>query len=275
MHVRIKAQPQTGCQTNFIDPMAVKRRLNPLWFAFECFSMCVGLGLFALICLGSVPVFLTMYVLVPKRLHRPTSRWLISRGFRAYLLALRAVCLVSVEASALGQLKQDKLIIVANHPSLLDAVILFAYFPNACCVLKAGLLKNVLFGVGARMAGYISNEDAGAMMIEARRELSLGGQLIIFPESGRTRSFPVSDFSAASCLVSKVTHTPIQCVFFDFSTPYLGKYWGLFTPPILPLRIGVRVGQQVGPVAHAAAASHDLENYYRNEVRTPWIDQTP
>jgi 1-acyl-sn-glycerol-3-phosphate acyltransferase len=234
-------------------------------------SMSIGLGLFALICLGSVPIFVAMYFLVPKRHHRSYSRVLISWGFRAYLKTLSAVCGITAEATELRKLNDQRLIIIANHPSLLDAVILFACFPCACCIIKASLLQNVLFGVGARMAGYISNQDAGTMMEQARQELDLGGQLIIFPESGRTRSFPISPFSTASSLISKMTDTPIQCVFLDFSTPYLGKDWGLFTPPVIPLKIDARIGDQIAPPSNATRACQELETYYRNEVRAAWI----
>jgi 1-acyl-sn-glycerol-3-phosphate acyltransferase len=254
--------------------MQYQRSGGLLWRLYEVWVMFFGLGLFALICLGSIPLFLLLYVLLPRRWHRPASRALASGGFSAYLWVLDHACAIHVDASALRVLRHEpRLILIANHPSLLDAVILLGSFPNAACVLKDALRENPLYGVGARMAGYVSNRNAKAMIEDASRALRVGCHFVLFPEGGRTREFPLSPFSSACVLLSRHSGVDIQTVVLDFSSPYLGKNWGLFTPPVLPLKIHARLGPRVcAPLSSvsssvtSAEASAELEALFRHEL---------
>ncbi len=248
--------------------MTPRRSGNPLWRLYEVVAMCIGLGLLALICLHSIPLFALLYVALPRRWHKPVSRRLIRWGFRAYLAVLRGVCLVRLDTRELDTLGHDEsLIVIANHPSLLDAVILLASLPNATCVLKASLLNNPLFGVGARMAGYVSNADPRQMVADSCRELQDGAHFILFPEGGRTRDFPLSPLGSACIVLSKQSGVPMQAVILEFSTPYLGKHWGLFTPPQLPLVIRARLGRRIAVPQLTAPALAELEAYFRSELR--------
>lgn len=248
--------------------MKQQRSGNWLWRLYEVGVMAFGLGLLATICLLSIPLFLLLYIVLPRRWHMPVSRRVIRYGFHAYLRVLHWTCLIRTDARALAALGQDKsLIVIANHPSLLDAVILLSCLPNATCVLKASLLHNPLYGVGARMAGYVSNEAPRQMIEDASRELQAGAHLILFPEGGRSREFPLSPFSSACILLSKKSQVPMQTVILEFSTPYLGKHWGLFTPPILPLNIRARLGRRFDPPEITGQALAKLEAYFRAELQ--------
>jgi 1-acyl-sn-glycerol-3-phosphate acyltransferase len=230
--------------------------------------MCIGLGLLAVMCLLSIPLFALLYVALPRRWHKPVSRRLIRLGFRAYLAVLRGVCQVRLDTSDLAALGHDEsLIVIANHPSLLDAVILLGCLPNATCVLKASLLNNPLFGVGARMAGYVSNAEPRQMIADSCRELQQGAHFVLFPEGGRTRAFPLSPLGSACIVLSKQSGVPMQAVILEFSTPYLGKHWGLFNPPVLPLLIRARLGRRFAPPQLTAPALAELESYFREELQ--------
>ncbi len=107
------------------------------------FAMCIGLGLLALGCLHTLPLFALLYLVLPRRWHRPVSRRIIRSGFSFYLAVLRHTCQVRLDLDELAPLRQAQgpLIVIANHPSLLDAVLLLSVLPQASCVLKAGLLQ--------------------------------------------------------------------------------------------------------------------------------------
>lgn len=247
--------------------MHPRRSGNPLWRLYEVLAMCFGLGLLAAICLLSIPFFLLLYIVLPRRWQKPVSRRIIRHAFRLYLAALRWFCQVRIDVRELDALQKDEpLIVIANHPSLLDAVLLLGGLPNASCVLKASLLHNPLYGIGARMAGYVSNESPRRMIEDSCHELRQGAHFILFPEGGRSREFPLSPFSSACILLSKQSGVPMQAIIFEFSTPYLGKHWGLFTPPVLPLTIRARLGRRFAPPEVTALALADLESYFRREL---------
>ena len=180
-------------------------------------------------------------LLLPRRLGQPLGRRAIALGFRGYIWFLRTACSCRFDLAELDRLRdQGPLIIAANHPSLLDAVLIVSRLPNAVCVMKASLLDNPLIGAAARLAGYIRNDAPLAMVLNARAALHGGAHLVIFPEGTRTRRFPVDACQPAAGLIARRAGVPVQTLLVEFSSPYLGKGWPLFRPPLLPLSCRIR-----------------------------------
>lgn len=240
---------------------------RPMWAAYETFAMIIGLGSLALICLLWLPFAVLLHPLLPRRIGQPLGRAVISAGFRGYLALLTWVCACRFELSELDRLRgEGPLIVAANHPSLLDAVMIVSRLPNAVCVMKASLLDNILFGAAARLARYIRNDAPLEMILRAREELRRGAQLVIFPEGTRTAHFPCDAFKPAVGLIANRAGVPVQTLLIDFSTPYLGKSWPLFRRPRLPLRFRIRVGRSFAPPTELSAFTDELEAYFRAEL---------
>lgn len=235
--------------------------------AYEVLAMVLGLGMLALICLAWAPVALPLYLLLPRHLGRRVGRLAIMLSFRFYLWFLSVFCYCRFDLAELDPLCRDTpLILVANHPSLLDAVILLSRFPNMVCVMKAALANHPLFGAGARLARYICNDAPLEVISRAREELANGGQLLLFPEGTRTTQFPVNPCSGGVGLISRRTGVSVQVLLIEFSSPYLGKHWPLFRRPSLPLRVRVRVGRRFPPAQDVSAFTRELEQYFRDEL---------
>lgn len=238
-----------------------------LFHAYEHVAMVLGLGFLAQLCLLWLPFALVLQPLLPRRWGQPLGRRMIMGGFRFYLWFLGVFCACRFDLSALDRLRGEKgLVIVANHPSLLDAVMIVSRLPNAVCVMKAALMDNILLGAAARLACYIRNDAPLEMILGAREELRQGAQLVIFPEGSRTSHFPLDGFGASAGLIASKSKAPVQTVFIHFNSPYLGKAWPLFKKPDLPLHFSVRLGRRFDPPADAAAFAAELEAYYRGEL---------
>lgn len=238
-----------------------------LWVAYESVAMAVGLGLLALLCLGWMPFALLLKPLLPQRIGQPLGRRFISGGFRVYLRLLEVLCACRFDLSALDRLRgAGPLIVAANHPSLLDAVMIVSRLPNAVCVMKAALMDNILFGAAARLARYIRNDAPLQMILNAREALQQGAHLVIFPEGTRTLAFPVDACTPSTGLLASRTKVPVQTVLIEFSTPYLGKAWPLFRRPILPLHCRIRLGRVFPPPANVQSFTTELEAYFRSEL---------
>lgn len=252
------------------------RRPGPGWALYEAVAMVIGLGSLALLCLGWAPVALTLTLTVPRPLGRFIGRRMIAGGFRFYLWLLEKLCACRFDLTALDQLRQQQpLIVAANHPSLLDAVMILSCLPNAVCVMKAALMDNVLFGAAARLACYIRNDAPLEMMLHARAALLAGGHLVIFPEGTRTVAPLLNPCSLSTALISKHSGVPIQTLLIEFSSPYLGKRWPLFRRPVLPLSCRIRLGQRFAPPEDAAAFTRELETYFRHALEDPLAQPVP
>jgi len=242
-------------------------RSGLLWRAYETLAMGLGLGALALICLLWLPFAMLLQPLLPRRLGQPLGRFVIRIGLRVYLAFLETVCGCRFDLRELDQLRDaGPLIVVANHPSLLDAVMILSRLPNAVCIMKAALLNNILFGAAARLARYIPNDTPLRMINDARDELQRGAQLVIFPEGSRTKAFPLDPCMPTAGLIANRAGVPVQTLLIEFSTPYLGKAWPLFRRPVLPLHCRIRLGRRFSPTGTVKAFAAELEAYLRDEL---------
>ena len=250
--------------------------LKLLWRAYEHVAMVVGLLLLATVCLTWTPFALLLNRLLPEARAKRVGRGAIRGAFRLYLRLLSLLCACRFdlrELQALGR-RGEPLVVVANHPSLLDAVILVACLPNAVCVMKARLMHNVLLGAGARMARYIVNDAPLPMIRGAIAELRQGACLIIFPEGTRTVTPPVDACASTAGVIAARAGVPVQALLIEMSTPYLGKHWPLWRPPVLPLSCRVRVGQRWAVLERPQQFGAEIEAYFREAI-DPAANQLP
>jgi len=228
-----------------------------------------------LLCLGLISVAwnlsaLLLYPLLPRAAGRRVGRAGIAFGYRLFWTLARATGLLRMDADALRPLADERgLMIVANHPSLLDAVMLAAMLPRSACVMKASLMRNPLLAPGARLARYISNDTPHLMMRQAIDDLRAGGQLIMFPEGTRTTRAPLNPFLGGFALIARRAGAPVQTVFIDTASPYLGKGWPLWRLPPVPIEFAVRLGRRFEVGTDVAAAVQEIERYMAAGVGAP------
>ncbi|MBI4998900.1 MAG: 1-acyl-sn-glycerol-3-phosphate acyltransferase [Rhodocyclales bacterium] len=247
----------------------LRRPGRALWLAYENVAMVLGLGFLACLCLLWLPFALVLHALLPRRLGQPIGRLLIMAGFRIYLRFLGLFCACRFDLAELDALRREQpLVLVANHPSLLDAVMIISRFPDMVCVMKAALMNNILLGSAARLARYIPNDAPLDVVLRARKALCDGAHLLIFPEGTRTGVFPVDACTASAGLIAQRAQVPVQSLLIEFNSPYLGKAWPLWRRPELPLHFRVRVGRRFAPPTDVAAFGSELEAYFRAELET-------
>lgn len=169
---------------------------------------------------------------------RERAQRVIHHLFRAYIVALRALGLIRLQTSGLEKLfGATGRLVVANHPSLLDVVLLMSVIPNAQCIVKHQLWSHRFLGVMMRAADYIRNDLTGEEMVAAcKKALDRGCCLIIFPEG--TRSIPGEKprFRRGFANLATLTGAPIQPVTITCDPPTLIKgerWWHI--PPRAPL----------------------------------------
>ncbi len=242
-----------------------------LWRLYEAVAMVIGLGALGLLCLAWTPFAMLLDPLLPAPTATRIGRRAIHSVFRFYVTLLQLLCACRFDLRAVDELARERrpMVIVANHPSLLDAVILVSRLPNAVCVMKGTLARNLFLGAGARMARYIVNDAPLPMVRSAIDELRGGAVLVLFPEGTRTATPPVGPCAPTGGLIAARAGVPVQTLLIDMSTRYLGKGWPLWRPPQLPLTVRVRRGPRFERVEQPQRFGAEIEALLRRELGAP------
>jgi len=178
--------------------MGVNRFMAFLYVIRRCWHLVAKSSAFFLFGVGGIVlaflVFPMLRVLVhPTEKFQNAMRSFVCIAFRGHVWYMRLTGLISLRFENRHILSTARgMIVVANHPSLIDVVILIAYIPQADCIVKAKLWSNP-FMRGVVSSIYIQNSLEFDHTTElAQISLEKGNNLVIFPEGTRS-----SDGSAA------------------------------------------------------------------------------
>lgn len=165
---------------------ALGKTLNRLWRVLAtgfCFVL-FGVGSFLL----SLIWFRLLFLFIRDPLERQRkARSSISACFRFFLEVAKAIGALDYQIKGAEKLRTDQgCLILANHPTLIDYVLITSLLPHADCIVKAGLLNNFFLSGAVRSAGYLINSEGESLIPACSQRLTEGGVIVIFPEGTRT-----------------------------------------------------------------------------------------
>lgn len=146
---------------------------------------------FTMFGIGGLVVRCVVYPLVLLTVRNPGRRQVLSQSvihhsFRWFVTLMHSVGVLSYEVRGMERLQRRGLLILANHPSLIDVVFLISFVRHADCIVKADLASNPFTRGPIAAAGFITNSGGGQLLDDCLRSLQAGHNLIIFPEGTRT-----------------------------------------------------------------------------------------
>ena len=213
-------------------------------------------------------VCFVMYPFLTRAQGVVVGRAAISSVYRGFWHCAVWLGLMRIDFEALDALQRDAgLIIAANHPSMLDALLVIARVPRGICIMRSSLMQNPFLGAGARLARYIRNEPPRGMIRSCVQNLQDGGQLVLFPEGTRTVTPPVSPFRPGITLIAHMAQVPIQTVIIESESPYVRKGWPIWRTPQFPIVFSARLGRRFAPEADHQGLLKRLEAYFAEELR--------
>ena len=145
---------------------------------------------------------------------RKAGHHFISIMFRFFVLFMtvtRASHLTAKDRKKFRSLKSS--VVVANHPSLLDVVMLISLIPDADCIVNSYLVgKNIVHIIASKL--YIPNSlSYEEIMEKCMASLKAGSNIIIFPEGTRSLATGQNKFKKGAARVALASGCPIVPVY--------------------------------------------------------------
>ncbi len=198
---------------------------------------------------------------------------LVHVGFRLFVWFMERLGLIRVVRIGTERLRDSGAqLVVANHPTLIDVVLLIACMPQADCVVKHAHWRSRIMRRVVTGAGYIPNAEGDALVDACVRRLHQGRSLLLFPEgtrSPRQRLGPFHRGAAHIALRSGCDLVPvtIRCV-----PPTLAKGGRWYDVPHRTAQLTIEVGDPLvagaranGPLA-ARTLTAALRGFYEERL---------
>lgn len=233
-------------------------------FSFVLFG--VGAFVFAIV------LALLLYPIPISRLKKQRfTRKAVSVVAQLYLRVMSLLGLLSYSFEGAHLLKHGGQLVIANHPTLLDAIFLFSMLPNANCIVKAAIAYGPITIGLVRLAGYIPNSENSEYLLDrAATAIREGQTLIVFPEGTRSDDIHEIRFKRGAAHVAIKAGCPIQPVMIQCQPLTLRKKQPWYQVPNSPPHFTVSVLERV--VIHESIDTSKPESIQARRLTEHWHD---
>jgi len=193
----------------FVTRRTTKKR-GPITF----FTLVYSIFLFTYFFLGSrfLTVFL-IFILLPfpaqRKKKKQALNYLVSKLAKSTIYAGFYTKKRILNFEKLDYSKPS--IIVANHSSFLDILVVLMLHPRTIIMVKKWVYNSPVFGLFIRYSGYIfAEEGAEGNLDEIKKRFADGYSLVIFPEGTRSTDGEIKRFHKGAFLLSQALGVEIQ-----------------------------------------------------------------
>ncbi|MCB2186716.1 MAG: 1-acyl-sn-glycerol-3-phosphate acyltransferase [Deltaproteobacteria bacterium] len=196
--------------------------------------------------------------------------------FRLCRLLMPRFRLVHPPREALAQ--GGPAVIVSNHLSLLDPLVLLALFPRVATIVKPAYFHYPVFGFLLRASGYLAADlhSPQSLWAEGRltaleEYLAAGGGVFIFPEGTRARDGQLKPFAKGAFYFARAYGLPLRLLHLsgagEIFRPghFLFNAWG--AGPVVVRDLGLVTVEEAARAGSARALRDLVEARYRDRLR--------
>ena len=191
--------------------MAARRRH---WARIGAFAL--GFAAFGALCLLLTFVVFPLMRLgrAPREEHELRAQRIVHGQFRGYLRILRALDIADVSVIGEERLREPGAhLLVANHPTLIDVIVIGSLIPQLDCVVKHAAWSNPFMLGVVKATGYLANDDGVALVEAGAERLRRGRSLLLFPEGTRSPLDGLQPFQRGAAHLALRTGLPILPVY--------------------------------------------------------------
>lgn len=181
---------------------------------------------------------------------------LIQRCFAAFTGFMEWTGVISVSAVGIGALAEGgPHLLVANHPTLIDVVLLGALLPQMDCVVKREMWSNPLMRGVVQGAGYLPNDGGEATVQACLHRLRAGRTVLLFPEGTRSPQGGLGRLQRGAAHVALASGAPLVPVTITCRPPGLmrGQKW--YDVPERRMQLRLERGSSIPADAQGASRS--------------------
>lgn len=217
-------------------------RINHAWRVMATGVSFAAFGMGGLLLGMLMPL---LFLIRSEARRRLVARKLVQLAFATHIGLMHRLGVLTYEIHGRERLRRSGLLVLANHPTLIDVVFLISLLPNADCVVKRAVANNPFMRGPVRAAGYVSNDDGAGLVDDCIAAVRAGGTLVIFPEGTRSvpGQVPRLQRGAANIAVRgrlDITPVRITCV-----PPTLGKGQKWYRVPPRRFHVRIEVGEDI------------------------------
>ena len=175
------------------------------------------------------------------------QRW-VHRATRFFVGFMKGIGLLRLDLVGVERLRAGPpLLLVANHPTLLDLVMIASLMPQLDCIVSPAWAENPFLKRTVVSAGYCRGDNPGSVVRACLRHLQAGRSVVVFPEGTRSPPGGLRDFQAGAAFVALRSGQAIVPVLMrcEPATLFKGRSW--YDVPAERLHMTVRVGEPVTP----------------------------
>jgi 1-acyl-sn-glycerol-3-phosphate acyltransferase len=188
------------------------------------FDLLITLLLWAYFLFGSVIFFLLFYI--PAYLfssNRAAAFQNLNHIHMKNFFALTRLLIPRTKFEIQKEIREiHSSIVVCNHLSYLDPILLISLLRRQCTIVKSTFFKVPFFGWLLKTSGYVPSmprEMLGPAMIknleEIKKHLTAGGNLFVFPEGTRSKDGKLAPFNKGVFGIARYCNAPLKLVFID------------------------------------------------------------
>jgi 1-acyl-sn-glycerol-3-phosphate acyltransferase len=200
------------------------------------------------------------YVVIPlqrlaRRLGRPgdpelQAQWAIHWVSRCSVRIMQILGVVRVRWRGVDRLRQGPVLVVANHPSLIDTPLLTCQLPQATFIVSPDWAHNPMLSPAVAGGGYLLAEHGSKVVREAVARLRVGRSVVVYPEGSRTPVEGLRPFHRGAAHVALEAGFDLLPVVIRVEPRTLmkGQHWA--DAPLRAPLWTVEVGEPIHPADH-------------------------
>lgn len=260
------------------------QRLDYVWRLFGTALSFTAFGI------GGLVLSLTVFPLInlfvrDRKMRAALAQRLVHGAFRLHRDFMIVMGVIEWETHNAEALAGDEgVLVVANHPTLLDVVLLMSLMKRAQCIVKAGVARNPFMRGVVAATGYICNDDDPEKLVtDCVAALETGNNLIVFPEGSRTVPGAPVKLQRGVANIAIRGRVPIRLVTIRCEPPTLmkGQKWYEIPPRRMHFTITVHglvesepyIGESAPSIA-ARRLNGDLAEWLTGEIGHGWARES-